>query len=464
MEDVIKILDSSYKWPGLYKPFDHQKVTTAFLITNKRAFCFNEAGTGKTSSAIWAADYLMNLGVMKRVLIVCPLSIMYSAWQSDLFKVAMHRKVAVAHGSAEKRKKVIKGDYEFVIINYDGVNVVAPEIKEANFDLVIIDEANAYKTSTTQRWKIMRSLLYPNMGLWMMTGTPAAQSPVDAFGLAKLVCPDNVPKFFTAWRDRVMYKIGQFKYIPKPDSKEVVFRALQPAIRYTKNECLDLPDVMYQYRDAPLSSQQQKYYIRLKNDMLVKAAGEEISAVNAAAMLTKLLQLSGGAVYTDSGEVLEFDIAPRLHVLKEVMQEASHKVLIFVPYRHTINIVKKYLTDEGYTSEIINGEVAAAERGRIFDRFQTTPDPHVLIIQPQAASHGVTLTAADTIVFWSPVMSVETYIQCVARIDRVGQKNKMTVIHLEGSEVERRMYKMLEGKIDIHEKLVDLYRNVIEEA
>lgn len=464
MEDVVKILDLSYKWPGLYKPFDHQKVTTAFLITNKRAFCFNEAGTGKTSSAIWAADYLMNLGVMKRVLIVCPLSIMYSAWQSDLFKVAMHRKVAVAHGSAEKRKKVIKGDYEFVIINYDGVNVVAPEIKEANFDLVIIDEANAYKTSTTQRWKIMRSLLYPNMGLWMMTGTPAAQSPVDAFGLAKLVCPDNVPKFFTAWRDRVMYKIGQFKYIPKPDSKEVVFRALQPAIRYTKNECLDLPDVMYQYRDAPLSSQQQKYYIRLKNDMLVKAAGEEISAVNAAAMLTKLLQLSGGAVYTDSGEVLEFDIAPRLHVLKEVMQEASHKVLIFVPYRHTINIVKKYLTDEGYTSEIINGEVAAAERGRIFDRFQTTPDPHVLIIQPQAASHGVTLTAADTIVFWSPVMSVETYIQCVARIDRVGQKNKMTVIHLEGSEVERRMYKMLEGKIDIHEKLVDLYRNVIEEA
>ena len=87
-----------------------------------------------------------------------------------------------------------------------------------------------------------------------------------------------------------------------------------------------------------------------------------------------------------------------------------------------------------------------------------------MIIQPQAASHGVTLTAADTIVFWSPVMSVETYIQCVARIDRVGQKNKMTVIHLEGSEVERRMYKMLEGKIDIHEKLVDLYRNVLQEA
>ena len=464
MQNVVDFLDATYKWPGIHKPFAHQKTTTAFLIANKRAFCFNEAGTGKTSSVIWAADYLMEAGVMKKVLIVCPLSIMYSAWQSDLFKVAMHRKVGVAYGSAERRRKIIKGDYEFVIINYDGIGIVADEIKEADFDLIVIDEANAYKTATTQRWKTLRALIYPHTGLWMLTGTPAAQSPVDAFGLAKLVCPDRIPKFFTSWRDAVMYKVGQFRYVPKPDSKQTVFKALQPAIRYTKNECLDLPDVMYQHRDAPLSSQQQKYYVRLKNDMLVKAAGEEISAVNAAAMLTKLLQLSGGAVYTDSGEVLEFDIGPRLKVLREVLDEASHKILIFVPYRHTIKILKDYLNRDGYSSEIINGEVSASDRASIFQRFQNSSDPHILIIQPQAASHGVTLTAADTVVFWSPVMSVETYIQCIARIDRVGQKNKMTVVHLEGSEVERRMYKMLEGKIDIHEKLVDLYRNVIEEA
>lgn len=463
MQEVVAHLDENYSWPGLYKPFAHQKVTTAFLIANPKSFCFNEAGTGKTSSVIWAADYLMTQGVVKRVLIVCPLSIMYSAWQSDLFKVAMHRKTAVAYGTADKRKKVIQGDYEFVIINYDGIGIVREEIKAANFDLIVIDEANAYKTATTQRHKVMRSLLYPDMGLWMMTGTPAAQSPVDAFGLAKLVNPNNVPKFFTAWRDKVMFQISKFKWAPRPYAKQIVFDALQPAIRYTKNECLDLPDVMYQYRDAPLSSQQQKYYKILRDDMLVKASGEEVSAVNAAAMLTKLLQLSGGAVYTDSGEVLEFDISPRLKVLDEVMEEASNKVLVFVPYRHTIELVTKYLNDKGYTAEVINGEVSAANRGAIFKRFQETDDPKVLVIQPQAASHGVTLTRADTVVFWSPVMSVETYIQCVARIDRVGQVNKMTVIHLEGSEIERRMYKMLENKIDVHEKLVDLYRNVIEE-
>jgi len=454
-------MNKDYSWPGMFKPFDHQRDTSQFLVSNKRAFCFNEAGTGKTSSVVWAADYLMDLGLIKKVLIICPLSIMYSAWQSDIFKTAMHRKAAVAHGTTAKRKKVLDGDYEFVIINYDGVATVKEEIKKAGFDLIVIDEANAYKTTTTVRWRTLKLLLTPNTGLWMLTGTPASQSPVDAYGLAKLVNPDRVPKFFTAWRDKVMFPVSKFKWVPKPGAKDVVFNALQPAIRYTKAECLDLPDVMYQYRDTTLTAQQQKYYSELKNEMFIKAAGEEVSAVNAAAKLSKLLQLSGGAIYTDSGEVLEFDVSPRFNVLGEVLDETINKVIVFVPFRHTIRLVSDNLKKGGHSVEVINGDVSAAERSNIFLRFQTSDNPRILVIQPQSASHGVTLTAADTIVFWSPVMSVETYMQCIARIDRVGQKNKMTVVHLVGSEVERRMYKMLENKIDLHEKLVDLYQSEI---
>jgi SNF2 family DNA or RNA helicase len=143
----------------------------------------------------------------------------------------------------------------------------------------------------------------------------------------------------------------------------------------------------------------------------------------------------------------------------EVIEETSHKVIIFVPYRHTIQLVSNHLLEKGITNEIINGDVSAKERSSIFSRFQTADDPRVLVIQPQAASHGVTLTAANTVVFWSPVMSVETYLQCIARINRVGQKNSMTVVNLQGSDVERKMYAMLQGKVDMHEKLVDLYKN-----
>lgn len=450
-----------YSWPGLYKPFDHQRTTAEFLSINMRAFCFNEAGTGKTSSVVWSADYLMNQGAVKRVLVVCPLSIMYSAWQADVFKTAMHRRVAVAYGDAAKRKKIINGDYEFVIINYDGIGIVFDEIDKAGFDLIVIDEANAYKNVTTKRWKALAKLMKPTTRLWMLTGTPASQSPVDAFGLAKLVSPQRVPRTMTVWRDKVMHQLNRFKWVPKSDSKDKVYDALQPAIRFTKNECLDLPEVMYQTREVPLSPQALRYYNALKKDMLIQAAGEQVTTVNAATNLNKLLQLSGGAVYTDDREVVEFDVAPRKKALLEVIDETEHKLIVFVPFTHTIQLVRKFLAEEGITSEVIDGSVSAIERSNVIRRFQETSEPRILVIQPQAASHGVTLTAANTVVFWSPVMSVETYLQCIARIDRYGQKNKMTVVHLQGSPVERRMYEVLQNKVDAHEKLVDLYKSEI---
>jgi len=455
-------ISRDYKWPGIYKPFDHQRVTAEFLTINQRAFCFNEAGTGKTSSAIWAADYLMTLGKVKRVLIICPLSIMYSAWQNDIFNTAMHRSSGVAHGPAPKREKIINGEYEFIIINYEGLAIVLDSIVKGGFDLIIVDEANAYKSITTSRWKTLSKVVKPETRMWMMTGTPAAQSPLDAFGLAKFICPNRVPKYTTAWRDKVMFQKTRFKWLPRSNAKDEVFKALQPAIRFAKNDCLDLPDVMYQTRDVPLTSQVQKYYKALKEEMLIHAAGEIISSVNAAAALNKLLQISGGAVYTDKKEVVEFDISPRLSALDEVLEETENKVIIFVPYRHTIEIVSRHLTQKNISNEIINGPVSATERANIINKFQTMDDPRVLVIQPQAASHGVTLTRADTVVFWSPVLSVETYLQCIARMDRYGQKNKMTVVHLQGSEIEKKMYKMLQGKVDLHAKLVDLYKEELE--
>ena len=461
-ETLPSPIKRDYEYPGLYRPFDHQRTTAEFLTVHQRAFCFNEAGTGKTSSVIWATDYLMSIGEVKRALVICPLSIMFSAWQTDILNTAMHRSVAVAHGEPKKRAKIIQGGYEFVIINYDGVKIVADEIKNGGFDLIIVDEANAYKSPSTTRWKTLAKILKPETRLWMMTGTPASQSPVDAYGLAKLVCPQNVPKFAMAWRDKVMQQVTRFKWVPKTNARHEVFKVLQPAIRFAKDECLDLPDVMYQTRDIPLTPQVQKYYKQLKEQMMIEAAGTQISAVNAAAGLNKLLQISGGAVYTDTREVLEFDVTPRLNALMEVIEETDNKILIFVPFRHTIELLARYLTDHHISNHVIQGDVSATQRASIINQFQSMDEPKVLIIQPQSASHGVTLTRADTVVFWSPVMSVETYLQCIARMDRVGQKNKMTVVHLQGSDVEKKMYKMLQGKVDLHTKLVDLYREELE--
>jgi SNF2 family DNA or RNA helicase len=454
---------SEYTWPRPpgFTPFEHQKTTSEFLTTNRKAFCFNEQGTGKTASVIWAVDYLMTIGLVKRVLVICPLSIMKSAWQNDLFKFAIHRTVSVAYGAARKRKDIVSLGAEFVIINFDGVGIVKKEIMAGGFDLIVVDEASAYKNAQTERWKDLRDLTKVIKGLWMLTGTPAAQSPVDAYGLAKLVNPKGVSPFFGQFRDTVMMKLTMYKWIPKPTAQLIVHKALQPAIRFEKADCLDLPPVTFVERDAPLTPQQIKFYNILKKQMLIEAAGEEVSAVNAAVQINKLLQIAGGAVYTDTGEVVEFDVSSRLNVVQEVIEESSHKVLVFVPFTHTIELLEKHLVKHNITCEVINGSVPVNKRSDIVKQFQEQQEPKVLIIQPKAASHGLTLTAANTIIWYAPCTSVETYLQANARIDRPGQVNNMTVVHIKGSPIEAKMYTMLQGNINNHQKVIDLYKQEI---
>ena len=455
-------ISGRYDWPGRYKPMDHQKTTAEFLTLHKKSFCFNEQGTGKTASAIWAADFLMKQGKVRRALIICPLSIMDSAWRADLFEVAMHRTVDVAHGDAKKRKKIINSGAEFVVINFDGVEIVEEDIRNGKFDLIIVDEATHYKNSQSKRWKCLNRLVTDDTWLWMMTGTPAAQSPLDAFGLAKLINPGAVPRYFGSFRDQVMMKITQFKWIAKPDATETVYNALQPAIRFTKDQCLDLPDMTYVKRQVELTRQQKKYYNELKNRLVMEAAGEEVTAANAAIVMNKLLQISAGAVYTDDGSTLEFDIKNRYNVLKEVIDESSQKVLVFVPFRHTIDVLVDKLRKDGLTAEVIRGDVPASKRTEIFKRFQETPDPKILVIQPQSAAHGVTLTAANTVVWWGPTSSLETYAQANARVHRSGQKHPCTVVQLQGSAVEKHVYALLDNRINVHTKIIDLYKQILD--
>ena len=460
--DVPSPILGRYDWPGRYKPFEHQKTTASFMTMNRRSFCFNEQGTGKTASAIWAADFLMTQKLIKRVLIICPLSIMDSAWRADLFSFAMHRTVEIAHGAKKKRQEIINGNAEFVIINYDGVEIVRDEVAAGGFDLIVVDEATHYKNAQSKRWKILASVMKPETWLWLMTGTPAAQSPVDAYGLAKLVNPKEVPKFFGAFREMVMHKVTQFKWAPKPNATEIVYNCLQPAIRFTKEQCLDLPAMTYVKREVALTSQQKKYYDLLRKQMMTTAGGEQITAANAAVAMNKLLQISCGAVYSDTGETVEFDVRNRYKVLREVIDESSQKVLIFVPFKHVIGILREKLAKDGITNDVINGDVSAHRRTAIFKEFQETDNPRVLIIQPQAAAHGVTLTAANTIVWWGPTSSLETYAQANARVHRSGQKHPCTVVQLEGSMVEKHIYKMLDQRINVHTKMIDLYQDILE--
>jgi SNF2 family DNA or RNA helicase len=458
-------ITGKYHWPGKYKPMAHQMETAAFSTLNRRHFIFSDPGTAKTMSALWAADYLMSIGEVRRCLVICPLSIMATAWIGDINKSIIHRSAVIAHhAQAAKRIELIQGDYEFVIINYDGLPLVAEEIKrDGRFDLVIVDEASALSNAQTRRWKSVQKILTPSTLLWLMTGTPAAQSPLQAYGLAKLVNPTAVPGYFSAWRDKVMYRLTIFKWMPKPGANELVFNVLQPAIRFTKEQCLDLPPVLTETREVALTPQQMKYYNLIKTQMIAQASGETITAVNKAAVVSKLLQISAAAVLTDTKEVVEFDATPRLNVLLEVLEETQRKVIIFALFRASIAVIMEFLKKNGIACEEIHGGVPAGRRGGIINRFQNTPHPRVLVMQPQATAHGITLTAADTVVFFGPVMSVELYVQAISRADRKGQDAaKVTVVHIQGSPIEKKLFDAMSRKEADHELLTALFDSEIE--
>jgi SNF2 family DNA or RNA helicase len=461
IKNVPSPIMEKYRWSGNREPFTHQKQTSAFLTLNRRAFVFNDPGTGKTLSVIWAADYLMKLGVVKRALIICPVSVMRAAWVEDLFHGVMHRSVDVAHGTKEQRRGILAQNTEFVVINFDGIEIVQKELAEGGFDLVIIDEANYVKTATTNRWKAINKIIRPDTWLWMLTGTPASQSPLDAYGLVKMMHPTIAPRSFGLYRDMVMTKISTFKWIPRPNAVETVNRLLQPAIRFAKEDCLDLPDIVYTTRDVPLTKMQLKLYEQLRKNMAAQAAGETISAVNAAVGLQKLLQVSAGSVYTDDKATVELDISERFKVLLEVIDNTPNKVLVFVPYTNTLELLQEKLLAKKYSVDMIYGKVSATKRADIIKRFQEQDEPRVLLIQPQAASHGITLHAADTIVWWGPIMSYETYVQANARIHRAGQKNKCLVVRLQGSPVEEKRYKALDKCEDTNESLLEMFKEVL---
>lgn len=460
-KNVPSPIAKAYPYPHMpgKPPYDHQRTMAEFMTLRKRCFNLSDMGTGKTMASIWAADYLMTLGVVKRVLIVAPLSILHSSWKADIFATAMHRSVNVAVGDAKRRAKIISSDCEFCIINHDGVKFSRLEIARAKFDLIIIDEATAFSNTTTDRWKALNSLVLEDTWLWLLTGTPAPNAPTQAFGLAKLVCPERVPKFFNAWKDLTMFKVSTFTFVPRSDAQDKVFNALQPAIRFDKKDCVDLPPVTFVEREFDMDPVQKKYYNEMKAEMLMCAADKEITAVNSGVLMGKLMQIAAGSVYSDDGSVIDFRAKTRIAEMLTVIEQSEHKVLVFAQYKHTIRMLLKVLEDAGIDAAALDGSVPQQERARIIGAFQTTTQYKVLVLQPKVAAHGITLTAANVAIWFTPTSSLEHWKQANDRINRIGQVNKMTVVKLVGSPIERKVYTVLERRDSAQTDLLNLYRD-----
>ena len=441
-------------------PWDVQKITAAMLVENPRAYVLNSMGTGKTSAALFACDFLMRTSNVRRVLIAAPLSTLTPVWETEIFMTMAHRKAVVLH-HIDRAKRVARLEQEasFYIINHHGLHLLRDELLKKRFDVIIIDELGVFRNRSTQLWKAANTVVNGISYVWGLTGSPTPQAPTDAWAQMKLLTPGRTSNSMGQFRDATMTKLSSFKWIPRPDANEVVHAQMQPSVRFQRSDVMELPPTSYVQRTVGLSPEGAKAYKMLYEKMrMLTDKGKSITAVNEGVLRTKLLQVACGYIYTDDQGVYELPQGPRHAALEEVVDETDAKVIVFVPFLHAIAGVADFLAKQGHKPAVIHGGVSRTVRDRVFTEFQTRDEPRLIVAHPGCMAHGLTLTKASTIVWYAPAPSYEVYEQANARIVRPGQLEKTYIVHLSGTPVERETYKRQQTKGRMQGMLLDLFR------
>jgi SNF2 family DNA or RNA helicase len=463
--DVPAPILEHYDWCG-GNPFDVQKKTCAMLTMNPRAFVLNSMGTGKTKAALWAWHYLHTHNRAGKLLVLAPLSTLKFTWAREVFNTLPGVQCEVLHGTREKRlQKLNDPNTNVFIINHDGLKVILDAIMaRTDIDTLVIDELAVYRNGSSQRTKLTRKLAERMQWVWGMTGSPIPNEPTDAWAQATIVRPENVPKYFGRFREELMHKITAFKWAPKPDAVDKAFAALQPAVRFTLDDVVELPDCIERTIDVEMGDKQLKVYKALVDHCHAAIDNKEITAMNAGVVMTKLLQVATGWVYSSDRGVVPLDNEKRIEALIDAIASTERKVLVFVPFKHALAGISEALTHEVIEHAVVSGDTSANERNTIFNLFQNTQKYRVLLAHPQCLAHGITLTSADTIIWFAPVTSLEIYEQANARIRRVGQSHKQLVLHIQSTPVERKIYTLLRRKQRVQDKLLEMFEDATREG
>lgn len=471
-------IESHYDW-GRFTPFKVQKETCAFLTLNKRAYVLNGLGTGKTKSALWAYDYLRKHDLAGKALVVAPLSTLMDVWGKEIFQTVPSLKFTILHGTAAKRLERLKSDADVFIINHDGIQVILSEIEElaksGDFTHLILDELAVYRSGKSSRAKQMAKLAQSFDTVWGMTGTPTPNEPTDTWAQCMIVNPGSLPKTtdrwgrlqpirFTKFKELTMVKnaFQPFKWDARDDALKTVFTYMQPAVRFTLDDIMELPECVTQDMKLTLGSKQKKAYEQIRKTAKAQIDSHEITAMNAAVALGKMLQISMGWTYDNDGQTATLDNHDRINALVDIIESASGKVIVYVPYKHALAGVSQALSTSKIDHAVVSGDTSFKDRTEVFRLFQNTGRYKALCAHPKCMNHGLTLTAATVTVWFGPTASAETYEQANARMARIGQDNKMLLVKLWSTPVERKMYDLLDNKIKVQSQLLAMFEDASE--
>lgn len=430
----------------IYKEHDYQRFSREFILDHDEAGLFLGMGMGKTVTTLTAIRQLS--WDIEHVLIIAPKRTAIDTWPEELEKWDHLNGMdyAVAVGSAKQRDAALKQQAFITIINRENVVWLVDRFKRARwpYDCIVIDELSSFKSSSSKRFRALKRIRPFVKRVIGLTGTPSANGYMDLWAEAYMLdCGKALGPTLTGYRNQY-FTPGRrngmviYDWDLRPGAKEEILSRLSPICVSMKSEdYLDLKEMHTIVQTVSLTDKTMKRYQQMERDMLLEVDGETIDAVNAAALTTKLLQISSGAVYDENGHPAVVH-EEKLEALDEIIESAGEdNILVFYAYRHELDRLK-----QRYPQAVDIKEKDAISRwkaGKI----------RILLAHPASAGHGLNLQSGGHISVWySLTTSLELYQQACKRLHRQGQTKPVInyVLLSRGTYDEVVYYQILQRK------------------
>ena len=442
-----------------YKPHDYQTYATDFILTHPVAAILLDCGLGKSIITLTAIHELcLNRFEISRVLVIAPLRVARDTWPDEIRKWDHLRGLtySVAVGTEPERKAALRQQASVYIINRENVQwLIESSGLPFDYEMIVIDELSSFKSYQAKRFRSLmkaRPLVKRIVGL---TGTPSSNGLTDLWAEFRLLdMGKRLGRFITHYRDEFFLPDKRsaqqvFSYKPKPGAEQEIYRRIADiTISMKSTDYLKMPECVMNKVTVTLSDPEHEVYTQMKNDLVVSLNGEEIDAVNAAALSGKLCQMANGAVYGDEKRVVHIHNR-KLDALEDLIEAANGKpVLVAYWFKHDLaRIQERFHVREIRTSKDIADWNAGAMQ--------------VGLIHPASAGHGLNLQAGgSTLIWFGLTWSLELYQQTNARLWRQGQRAEAVVIHhiITKGTIDEQIVTALKQKDKTQAALIDAVR------
>lgn len=446
----------------------YQNYCVEFIKDHPQAAIFLDLGLGKTAIALTAIqDLIYDSFEVNKVLVIAPLRVARDQWIAELkkWRHLNHIKMSVAVGTMQQRRVALLRKADVYVINRENVPwLIEKSGLPFDYDMVVIDELSSFKSHQAQRFKALMKVRPRVKRVVGLTGTPASNGLMDLYAEFKLIdMGERLGRFITRYRtdffrpDRVAGAVV-YSYKALPFAEEEIYRRIGDITISMKSvDYLKMPEKIVNETVAAMSESEQKTYEDMLSHMTTKIKDQfEITATTAVTLYAKLAQMANGTVYDGDGKSIDFH-SRKLEALEDMIEAANGKpVLVAYWYQHDLARIEKHLAacKVNYKKMDTSAAITAWNQGEI----------SVGLIHPASAGHGLNLQeGGSTIIWYSPVWSLELYQQTNGRLWRQGQKSQTVVIHhiLTRGTIDERIMQSLQKKDVTQNTLIDAVRATI---